>query len=836
MFVRSWTWGSRARLACALALSAVFGCSGDEGVDSTASQPPGAARIERPNAAFTVGAAGTFRCVAEDPDGDALTYVFDWGRAKADTGVSQRVPSGTAADVTATFQTVGEFTARCRAVDAHGTVGAWSEYVGFAVQAPPPPDDGKRSLTLEVLGMGQVRSTPTGIDGCTGTCSARFDLGTAVTLEVEPEEGWRFLGWLGCGTELADNVFRLEFDRRCTARFAPKVERVAEWRQSSAWSPSDAAWGPGGTLLAVLDGARVRGVVRIWNVSQGHFSQLIRMDDTDFRALAWGPQVRDLAVGLADGRVALFDPGTEAPYRTWSAHAGAVAKLAWLPVGNELATVHNVATGGAEVRFWDAATGTERRTLLRSTRTVRQLHWSPDGQRIALEVEGDQVEIHTLDPWVQPHVVDNAESFAWSPDGARYAVGSYRNVRVFGTARHELEASWWGAWSVSSRMEWSPTKNWVVVSDLIRNLVVLNVTTGEVVADASELPADPLNGTGYSAVRFHPSGESFVAVEGLPAAVSLFTVEAQSPRAHRRELLAHAEAVNATAWAPGANTLASAGRDGTVRLWSGAGQALATLDGHDGKEVLALGWDAGGTLLATGGADGRANLWDAATGTRVRSPFQMTPLDVGRTPRIEFAALHAFGSEGYLAVAGAHPILTGRQTGVQVWNITTGAELLHIPLTDSPVVALGWSASGLVIVHDDASWDFWTPETGARQRVEGPREMLSAAAISPDGTRVACSDRLGVSVLDLATGALVAEAANTTEQQTLTWSPDGRRFAGGGWAGLVFQWELLEDRHLLTSVVGAHEGAVMGASWRMDGQVLTTGGTDSALVTWHTRQ
>lgn len=832
MMVRSWTWGRRARVACVLAMSALLGCS-DDG-DGGTSEPPGTARLERPTEAFTAGEAGAFRCVAEDPDGDALTYVFDWGRAKADTGVSQRVPSGTAADVTTTFQTVGEFSARCRAVDSHGQVGAWSEHVGFAVRAPTLPEDGKRALTVEVLGMGQVRSTPAGFEGCTGTCSERFDLGTYVSLEVEPAPGWRFLGWLGCGIDPAPNVLRIEFDRRCTARFAPKVELAAAWRQSSAWRPSDAAWGPGGTLLAVLDPIGMQGVVRVWDVSQGHLSQEIRMKSAALRSVAWGPRVDDLAVGLADGRVSLFSPGAEEPYRTWKAHTGAVAKMAWLPNGTELATVHNIATGGAEVRFWDATTGTERRPLLSATRNVQALHWSPDGLRIALEVQEGQVELHTLDSVGPPLVVDNAESFAWSPDGARYAVGSYRNVRVYGTASQTMEASWPGSWSVSSRLDWSRTKDWVVVSDMIRNLVVLDVTTGAVVADASELPADPLNGTGYSAVRFHPNGESFVAVEELPAAVSLFSVEAQAPRAHRRELLAHGGPVNATAWAPGANTLASAGGDGRVWLWNGAGQAQATLDGHGGREVIALGWDAGGTLLATGGADGRANLWNAATGTLARTPFQMTPLAPERTPRIEFVALHAFGGEGYLAIAGAHPILTGRRTGVQVWNITTGAELLHIPETDGAVVALGWSASGLVIVHDDATWDFWNPETGTRQRVEGPREMLTAAALSPDGTRVACSDRLGVSVLDLATGAVIAEAANTTIQQTLAWSPDGTRFAGGGWAKIVFQWELREDRHLLTSVVGAHEGTVMGVSWRPDGQVLTTGGTDRALVTWRT--
>ncbi|NVJ19043.1 WD40 repeat domain-containing protein [Myxococcus sp. AM010] len=834
MVARTLCRGLCSGLAYALTLSAVFACSGGSPPDPSASQPPGSARIEVSVAQFTQGEAGHFRCIAEDPDGDALLYVFDWGRARAEVGMTPRVPSGTAGDVTPTFQAVGEFTARCRAVDTHGQLGAWSEQVPFRVQRPPPPDDGKREFKVELFGQGRVTSTPGGID-CPTTCSARFDVGTHVSLSVEPQPGWRFAGMLRCGTEAAPGVFQVEHNRHCGAGFARLEAHAAEWRQTGAYHPTDATWGPEGWLLAVLDRRNEGGRLRIWNAGLGHVARVLRMDAVDMRSVSWGPRYEDLAVGLEDGRLGLIDPATEAFRQTWSAHEGPVVGVTWSAQGDELASVSNLGEGGAEVRFWSASTGAERRTPLRTARTVRRIHWSPDGARIALEVQGEQVEIHTLDPWVQVQEVVNADSFAWSPEGERYAVGSYRNVRVYDTVTHALQASWFGSWSTSSRMDWSPTKNWLVLVDALHSLTVLNVTTGVVVAEGSEVPRNPLSALGYSAVRFHPRQESFVAVESEPASVSIFSVDAPQARLSRNELLAHTSEVAATAWSPAGDRLASAGHDGKVRLWGTTGRAIATLDGHDGNHVRSLAWNASGTRLASGGTDGRICLWDVEQGRLAQPPLQMMMGPRERPLEVDHVALSPDGRT--LASVGATVFLTGKGTSIQVWDVASGVELLRIPETDGPVVGLGWTQDGasLIIVYSHAAWDIWNLPSGALRRVESAWELLSTAVLSPDGTRLACSDRRGVSVLDVETGAVIAETPTWTTQLALAWHPAGTSFAGGGTERLVFQWQVLETGHLSHSVLGAHDSLVLGASWRGDGAVFTTSGADMSLVTWHAR-
>jgi WD40 repeat protein len=60
--------------------------------------------------------------------------------------------------------------------------------------------------------------------------------------------------------------------------------------------------------------------------------------------------------------------------------------------------------------------------------------------------------------------------------------------------------------------------------------------------------------------------------------------------------------------------LASAGADGTVRLWDvAAGRALHVLRGHEGQ-VVAAAFSPDGKLLASGGFDGQIILWDVSTG------------------------------------------------------------------------------------------------------------------------------------------------------------------------------------------------------------------------------
>ncbi|MFY1832320.1 hypothetical protein ACN47A_40865 [Myxococcus fulvus] len=820
---------SRPVSLCVVLLLASWLCacsSGGQTPTPNPSRAPGVALLQLDTVVVEPGAPVPMRCTAVDPDGDAVTYVFDWGGSTSLVTTPQ-VPSGTTSGATATFEREGTLQLRCRAVDSHGTAGEWSASVTLTVRDATPP--GTWALQVRVVGQGRVTSTPAGLD-CSEACDARFATGTRMTVEAEPAAGWRLLGMTPCRGTARSCELVIEGDRLLTALFAPETDATLSWQRSGARLPESPVWSPDGTRLAALEATSSGGPLRIWNAESGVVTRVISAPaDALFVGLAWRPEGDTLAVGLSTGRVVLLDAVTGGTLRAWDVQSGAVEALAWSPDGTRLATATNASK---EVQVWNAATGEREGTPLTAVDRVRALTWSPDGSRLAMEAGrggafSQWVEFHVVGTQGPEGLVDVTGGFSWSPDGTRFAVGFEGEVRVYLTAGYRLESTYEGGWSRATLVEWSANGRWLAVGDPLRELFVLDAATGTVLVDASQAPPTG-TATGYDALSFHPTQPRFAVVDDLPRSVlDVFTMDVDKGTVVRRELLAHDLLVEAVAWSPTGERLASGGSEGKVQLWGADGEWLRTLSGHGAQRVRALAWSADGTRLASAGDDGLVNLWNAADGTLAQPPFTQSPatLDIYRV------ALSPDGS--LLATAASTPGSATERGVIRVFRIATGAELFRFPESGRQVLSLQWTPQGrLVATFVDVGWSSWDPATREVSTLPAHgADLFRSAALSPDGTRLVLGNDVGLFVREVATGRLVMSASTFIWPMSLAWSPDGRRFVGGTLGGQVLVWDTARLERP-AEVIGFHEKGILAVSWRSPEDLIATGGGDVAVRVW----
>ena len=102
-------------------------------------------------------------------------------------------------------------------------------------------------------------------------------------------------------------------------------------------------------------------------------------------------------------------------------------------------------------------------------------------------------------------------------------------------------------------------------------------------------------------------------------------MDAQSGKELAR--LNHDSSVIAVSYSPDGNTLATASRDGTARVWDAqSGKELARLN-HDDR-VNAVSYSPDGNTLATASSDKTARLWDIFSTTLYEKLCQRLPVNL----------------------------------------------------------------------------------------------------------------------------------------------------------------------------------------------------------------
>ena len=286
----------------------------------------------------------------------------------------------------------------------------------------------------------------------------------------------------------------------------------------------------------------------------------------------------------------------------------------------------------------------------------------------------------------------------------------------------------------------------------------------------------------------------------------------------RMTLYGHSDAVQTVAVSRDGKYIASAGRDGKIKLWNASsGAEVMTIHGGDSR-IPSVNFSPDGKRIVSGANNGTLKVWNTVDGKEIMT-----------------LSGHEDGAGALFTPDGKRIISAGMDRTIRVWDAETGNKIITWDTNTERLTDFDISANGDRIVSSsiDNKIKVWDTAAGTElMALDGQGARIVSVAFSPDAKRIVSGDAdTNIKIWDVEKGTeLMTLSGNETRVSDVIWSPDGKKIISAGGIGTVRLWDAATGA--LSNILYGHEARIIRIAFNPVTEQIITAGSDGTVKVW----